>query len=563
MNLLKDLRIGSRLGLAFAFLALFGVALALYARGQLMRINDELALMVNDRVLKVEQLEHIKHNVNLTARTVRNIVLLSDAAAIQKELETIAANRKSTAELFQKLKDSIKSSRGTQLLAATGEARGPYVTLLQQVTDLGVQQSKDAARDLLLGEVQVRQQAYFAALDALIDYHKGLMSQSAAAADSAVRFASAAMLAGAALAGIIGAVLAVLITRSVLGPIQDAVRAAETVAAGDLRLRLATDRRDETGQLLAALQRMNDALVGIVGAVRGNADSVVLASGQIVQGSADLSQRTEQQASNLEETAASMEELTATVNHNTETARQAAQLAGSAARVAQNGGQVVGRVVETMEQITTSSKKIADIISVIDGIAFQTNILALNAAVEAARAGEQGRGFAVVAGEVRSLAQRSAEAAREIKTLIGSSVERVEAGNELVGEAGRTMSQVVSQVQRVADLISEISAASEEQSKGISQIGDAVHQLDDVTQQNAALVEQSAAAAESLRQQAGQLAEKVAAFKLDAAKPPPHGAAPAPRVTAASPAAQQRGRPAPAPPAPPAGAVADGDWTSF
>ena len=353
------------------------------------------------------------------------------------------------------------------------------------------------------------------ALDALIDYHKELMHQSASATDNAVGFASAAMLAGAALAVVIGAAMALLITRSVVGPIQDAVRAAETVAAGDLRLHLKADRRDESGQLLAALQRMNDALVGIVGAVRRNADSVVLASGQIVQGSADLSQRTEQQASNLEQTAASMEELTATVNHNTETARQAAQLATGAARVAESGGQVVGRVVETMEQITASSKRIGDIISVIDGIAFQTNILALNAAVEAARAGEQGRGFAVVAGEVRSLAQRSAEAAREIKALIGSSVERVEAGNVLVGEAGRTMGEVVTQVQHVADLINEISTASEEQSKGIGQIGDAVHQLDDVTQQNAALVEQSAAAAEGLRHQAGQLAETVAAFRLD------------------------------------------------
>ena len=563
MNLFKDLRIGPRLGLAFAVSILFSVALALYARGQLMRINAELSLMVNDRTVKVEQLEQIKHNVNLTARTVRNIVLLSDPAAIQKELDVIAANRKSTAELFDKLKASIQSSRGVQLLAATHQARAPYVAALQRVTDMGVQQNREAARDLLLGEAQTRQQAYFAALDGLIDHHKELMHQSAASADAAVGFASTAMLAGAALAAVIGAALALLITRSVVGPVREALNAAETVAAGDLRLRLATDRRDETGQLLAALQRMNDALVGIVGAVRGNADSVVMASGQIVQGSADLSQRTEQQASNLEETAASMEELTATVNHNTETARQAAQLAGSAARVAQNGGQVVGRVVETMEQITASSKKIADITSVIDGIAFQTNILALNAAVEAARAGEQGRGFAVVASEVRSLAQRSAEAAREIKTLIGASVERVEAGNELVGEAGRTMGEVVGQVQRVADLISEISAASEEQSKGISQIGDAVHQLDDVTQQNAALVEQSAAAAESLRQQAGQLAEKVAAFKLDAAKPAPRPAAPAPRATASAPAARQPGQAAPARPAPPPAKAAEGDWKAF
>jgi methyl-accepting chemotaxis protein len=346
------------------------------------------------------------------------------------------------------------------------------------------------------------------------------MHQAAKAADTTVDFAAVAVVVAAGAALAIGAAMALLITRSVVRPIRQAVTAAETVAAGDLRLQLATEREDETGQLLNALQRMNDSLVGIVGTVRGNADSVATASGQIAQGNADLSQRTEQQASNLQETAASMEELSAAVRHNTETARQAAQLAGSAARVAESGGQVMGQMVHTMDEITTSSKKIADIIGVIDGIAFQTNILALNAAVEAARAGEQGRGFAVVAGEVRALAQRSAQAAREIKALIGASVERVEAGNALVGDAGRTMDEVVGQVRRVADLISEISAASTEQSKGIGQIGDAVNQLDQVTQQNAALVEESAAAAESLRLQAGQLAETVATFKLDAVAAP-------------------------------------------
>jgi len=575
MNLLTDLRIGYRLGLAFSVCIAISVLLAGYARTALIRINDELALMVEDRLVKVQRLEQIKHNVNLTALTVRNIVLLSEPAAIQKELDTIADNRKKTAELFDKLKASITSSRGVQLMAATGEARAPYVAAVQRVTDLGVQQSKEAARDLLLGEVQTKQQAYFSALDALIDFQKELMKESAATADNAVDFASAAMLAGAALAMMIGAALALLITRSVVRPVQDALRAAETVASGDLRLRLATDRRDEAGQLLNALQRMADSLVGIVSSVRGNAESVATASGEIAQGNADLSQRTEQQASSLQQTAASMEELSATVNHNTDTARQAAQLADSAARVAESGGQVMGQVVGTMEQITTSSRKIADIIGTIDGIAFQTNILALNAAVEAARAGEQGRGFAVVAGEVRLLAQRSAEAAREIKTLIGASVERVETGNTLVGEAGRTMDEVVGQVKRVADLISEISAASGEQSKGIGQIGEAVSQLDQVTQQNAALVEESAAAAESLRVQAGQLAETVAAFKLEgsAAAAPRAATAsttkatrPRPAAFAAKKPAAIKPRPVPtpaAPAAPVAAAAGDDDWTSF
>ena len=565
MNLLSDLRIGHRLGLAFAISIAFSVLLAGYARTALVRINDELALMVEDRLVKVQQLEQIKDNVNLTAQAARNVLLLPDAEGRRKQLADVESTAKLNAALFEKLDASIKSDKGRQLMATAVQARMQFVGSVRKVIDLGLKDDTETARDLLLGETHSLQLRYFEALERLIDFQRELMHDAAGRADSTVDFAAIAVVVAAIAAVGIGAAMALLITRSVVTPIRQAVTAAETVAAGDLRLRLAHDRKDETGQLLGALQRMNDALVGIVGAVRGNADSVATASGQIAQGNADLSQRTEQQASSLQETAASMEELSATVNHNTDTARQAAQLADSAARVAESGGQVMGQVVDTMAQITTSSHKIADIIGTIDGIAFQTNILALNAAVEAARAGEQGRGFAVVAGEVRLLAQRSAEAAREIKALIGASVERVEAGNTLVGEAGRTMGDVVGQVRRVADLIGEISAASGEQSKGIGQIGEAVSQLDQVTQQNAALVEESAAAAESLRVQAAQLAETVSAFKLDAAA--------APRPTAARatpprsrPAAMARAAAAPAKPASarPAPAVAaDDDWASF
>ncbi|HEX3140997.1 MAG TPA: methyl-accepting chemotaxis protein [Rhizobacter sp.] len=304
------------------------------------------------------------------------------------------------------------------------------------------------------------------------------------------------------------------VTRSITVPLQQAVKVAETVALGDLSSRVGTTSKDEIGQLLAALGRMNDSLVGIVGQVRNASDSIATGSAQIATGNADLSQRTEEQASNLQQTAASMEQLTVTVKSNADTARQATQLASGAAAVAQQGGSVVGQVVSTMQDISDSSKKISDIIGVIDGIAFQTNILALNAAVEAARAGEQGRGFAVVAGEVRTLAQRSAQAAKEIKNLIGESVGKVEAGTRLVDDAGRTMGDIVSQVQKVNDLIGEISSASLEQTSGIGQIGDAVSQLDQVTQQNAALVEESAAAAESLKHQAAALAQTVSVFKL-------------------------------------------------
>jgi methyl-accepting chemotaxis protein len=317
-----------------------------------------------------------------------------------------------------------------------------------------------------------------------------------------------------ALALVMASALAWLLIRSLIQGIASAVHVAETVASGDLSLHIEVKSRDETGQLMAALKRMNDSLMEIVGQVRNASDSIATGSSQIAVGNADLSQRTEEQASNLQQTAASMEQLTATVKQNADTARQATQLATSASAVAQEGGEVVGLVVTTMQAITDSSKKINDIIGVIDGIAFQTNILALNAAVEAARAGEQGRGFAVVAGEVRSLAQRSAQAAKEIKTLISESVEKVEDGSKLVSDAGRTMGDIVTHVKRVSDLIGEISAASIEQSSGIGQVGDAVNQLDQVTQQNAALVEESAAAAESLKHQAAQLAQTVSTFKL-------------------------------------------------
>ena len=313
---------------------------------------------------------------------------------------------------------------------------------------------------------------------------------------------------------ILAVVIGVMLIRAIVGPINDAVDVANAVASGDLTSRIDATSTNETGRLMQALRQMNDNLVDLVGKVRSGTDSIYTASSEIASGNSDLSQRTEEQASSLEETASSMEELTSTVRQNADNARQANQLASGASEVAVRGGAVVGQVVQTMSAINDSSKKIVDIISVIDGIAFQTNILALNAAVEAARAGEQGRGFAVVATEVRTLAQRSAAAAKEIKELIGDSVSKVEDGTRLVDEAGATMSEIVNSVKRVTDIMAEISAASQEQSSGIEQVNQAVTQMDEVTQQNAALVEEAAAAAESMQEQAHALSQAVAVFKL-------------------------------------------------
>ena len=305
-----------------------------------------------------------------------------------------------------------------------------------------------------------------------------------------------------------------LIARSIGRPLATSIKIADAVARGDLTTELVPEGADEMTQLQQALQDMVLSLRKVVTTVRVGIDSVAVASGEIASGNQDLSTRTEQQASNLEQTAASMEQLSSTVKQNTESARQANQLAAAASEVAGRGGHAVGQVVDTMGEIQASSRKIAEIIGVIDGIAFQTNILALNAAVEAARAGEQGRGFAVVAGEVRNLAQRSAQAAREIKSLIADSVDKVESGSRQVTEAGKTMRDLVDQVRRVTDLLGEIASATLEQNSGIGLVNNAVNQLDQMTQQNAALVEQSAAAASSLREQAGQLAQAVAIFKL-------------------------------------------------
>jgi methyl-accepting chemotaxis protein len=495
-----------------------------------------------------------------------------EMATIEKEIAATRANFDANHAAYVKLISSDEERR----LHADFEAEWKqYLALHERLIATSRKNETEQARALMDKDGKQSFDRVSAALVKLAKLnHDGGMAETAAS-QSVYNTARTSLLACAGAGLLLAVIAAAWLVRAITGPLGQALAVARRVAGGDLSGRIDAGGQDEAGQLLRALADMQANLGQVVANVRQNAESVATASAQIAQGNQDLSSRTEEQASALQQTSATMSELGTAVRHNTDSATQANQLAQGASAVAAQGGEVVGKVVATMQGINESSRRIGDIIGTIDGIAFQTNILALNAAVEAARAGEQGRGFAVVASEVRSLAQRSAEAAKEIKSLIGRSVEQVEHGTVLVDQAGKTMGEIVGAIQRVSDIVGEISSASAEQSAGVQQVGQAIGQMDQATQQNAALVEESAAAAESLRAQARQLVDVVSVFRLSAHEAPSLRASPAPQAALPAAPAPRSEAPRPAPaarsaaPAPAAATAAttattaDDDWTSF
>jgi len=590
MNFIIKLKVGTRLGLGFGFVLLLLMALTVLGISRVSNINNSLSTIGDVNSVKQRYAINFRGSVHDRAISVRDVALESSKDAIQTQLSLIKKLAddydKSASPLDQMFASGKEVSDDERsALAKIKEIEAKTLPLTARVIELRLADKGEEAIKLLLTETRPAYVEWLASINRLIDLEEAKNKIESANARSVAQNFQFLMMVTCFVAIVLGALIAWLITRSFVsqlgGEPGTAAELARSVAQGNLSVHIDVKPGDSTS-LMAQLQAMQASLSKVVANVRQGSEGVATASAQIASGNHDLSARTEQQASALEETAASMEELSSTVKQNADNAKQANQLAMSASTVAVKGGEVVAQVVDTMKGINEASRKISDIIGVIDGIAFQTNILALNAAVEAARAGEQGRGFAVVASEVRSLAGRSAEAAKEIKTLIGASVERVGQGTALVDQAGATMTEVVSSIRRVTDIMGEISAASSEQSAGVAQVGEAVTQMDQATQQNAALVEEMAAAATSLKSQAQDLVQTVAVFKLshgEATQLAPRdiaaqgarkhefkpAAKPAAKPASPKPAPKPAARPAPAPKAEVASANtgATDDWESF
>ena len=515
MNLLRNVSIGVRLGLGFAVILLFSLVITGISVWRLHDVATATRTMMEQPLAKERYISDWYSKIDSGIRRTTAIVRSADTSLGPYFAEEAKQSSVVSGELQKKIEALISGPQETELFRQVSEMRKVYLDAREQVSKLKAAGQTEEAEKAFQAVFVPGSTKYQKVIMNMLEHQRASIDATAREIDAVAKTSRNLLLALAALALAFGVVCAWVLTMGIVRPLRTAVDIARKVADGDLTAQIDASAKDETGQLLLALKDMNTSLLNIVGEVRSGTDSIATSSTQIAAGNQDLSSRTEEQAGSLEETASSMEELTSTVKQNADNARQANQLAASAAQVAVKGGAVVAQVVGTMQSINTSSNKIVDIISVIDGIAFQTNILALNAAVEAARAGEQGRGFAVVASEVRNLAQRSASAAKEIKTLIGASVEQVNAGSMLVAQAGSTMNDIVDSVQRVSDIITEITAASSEQSVGIDEINRAIGQMDAVTQQNAALVEESAAAAESMQHQAHNLAQVVSVFKLN------------------------------------------------
>ncbi|MFC7289942.1 methyl-accepting chemotaxis protein [Herminiimonas glaciei] len=530
MKMIANFKIRQKLTLSFGIVFALLVAITVLSNIKLIQLNDSINLISKDRYPKTILANSVQIEVNKIALNLRDMMLSSDPARIKSLLNDAVASDKKMKQGLDQLKSIAQTEEDRHYINAAVSARDQYVPARDALLQLAQDGRTNEAKAYLEQVFMPLQVKYFIALDAMFDYQGSLMSTAGetASANSEQARWIINILAGITL--LMAIVVGWWVSRSITRPLNIAITAARRVAQGDLGGPIFVKTTNEVGQLMAALKAMNDNLHHIVSQVRNGTDTIASASGEIARGNMDLSSRTEQQASSLEETASAMEELTSTVKENADHAQEANQLAASASDIARQGGSVVHQVIDTMAAINTSSKKIMDITGVIDSIAFQTNILALNAAVEAARAGEQGRGFAVVASEVRNLAQRSATAAREIKALIDDSVEKVDNGSKLVQQAGLTMDQVVTSVERVSGIIAAINNASQEQSAGIEQVGQAVVLIDEGTQQNAALVEQSAATAQSLRDQAEQLMQLVSIFKLERNT----------AATAASPAAPEK-----------------------
>ena len=532
----RNWRIGLRLSVGFGVLIALMLAMVVVGVVRVSSLLETNRLIIERDWSKAEAANTLSSIAQANARRTIEIYFAENEAERAQKRSEIVAGRETFVQAFKTLQTMVYVPEAKTWLTEAEEARGRYVTSQARFNQLVDAGDKEAAFAELHGQTLPQLVIVQDRVDRLARLQRQLVEKSGAQAQAEARSARLMLLSLGGAGLLLGLVLAGWITRSITAPLQQALRVAQSVAAGDLRSRVQVTSHDEAGQLLQALSDMNASLTGIVQEVRRGSDTIATATSQIAAGNLDLSSRTEEQAAALEQTTASMQELSGTVQQNFASGKMANELAESASQVAVRGGDVVGQVVHTMEAINTSSRKIADIIGVIDSIAFQTNILALNAAVEAARAGEQGRGFAVVASEVRALAGRSAEAAKEIKHLIAASVDNVAQGCTQVEKAGSTMDEIVVSVRRVADIMGEISSASSDQTHGIEQINQAMVQMDQVTQSNAALVEEAAAAAQSLERQAQALVHTVSVFRLEGDE----GAAAmasAPRSTRALPAA--------------------------